>query len=298
MLTKVKVKDIRPNPFQARKGMDHESVEALAEEIKSVGLWAGALRARKRDGRIELCFGHRRLEAVKKLGWQDVEVDLVDLTDEEMATQSLIENLQREGLNDVEKAEGIVRLVETLKSARGYDDAKAIHQTSGKLGLSPSWTKELMRIATFDDVAKDAIRKKKIAGRTALEAHRIGGSKMIEVAARKSLPVHTLTAIGQRIGEIKDDQVREKIKKAVLAGEVTTPDEIQKRARMMEGKKKKNAPPDLVIVIARWTGFINDWTKNLDEALPYREYIDTVPPIAEKFRKSVRGLIERLEKFL
>jgi ParB family chromosome partitioning protein len=299
VITKVKVDDIVPNPFQARKGYEREGIRTLADEIKTVGLWPGALRGRKRAGKVELCFGHRRLAAVKLLGWREVDVDVVELSDDEMATQSLIENLQREGLNDVEKAEGIVALVRRLQRSTGKNENPAIQEVSSKLGLSPSWTKELMRIAEFDEPAKEAIRAGKIAGRTALEAYRIGGSKMIEVAAEKKLPVHTLTAIGQRISEISDPAIREKVKRSVLKGDVVVPDEIKTKARQMTARSQQDkAPPDLVIVITRWTGFIEDWTKQLDAVLPYREYVDSVPKIADRFRTSVRSLIQRLEKLL
>ena len=298
MITKVKVKDIRPNPFQARKNYDRESITGLADEIKSEGLWPGALRGRRSDGKIELCFGHRRLDAIKQLGWQEVEVDVVDLSDEEMATQSLIENLQREGLNDLDKAEGIVALVKRLQKTKAHDQNRAIQEVSSKLGLSPGWTKELMGITEFEESAKEVIRKGKIKGRTALEAYRIGGAKMVVTAAAKSLPVHKLTKIGTKLSEIRDREVKEKVKREVLEGKLTEPEEVEKKARVMAARRQKDVPPDLNVVIIKWTGFIEDWTKQLDAVIPYREYIDRVPKVAEEFRTAIRALIARLEKFL
>ena len=101
MRTVVAIKDIIPNPFQARKHINRETVKQLAEEIRNFGLWPGALKGRWRGGRLELCYGHRRLEAIKYLSWDEVEVEIVDMDDDEMALQSLAENLQREGLSDV-----------------------------------------------------------------------------------------------------------------------------------------------------------------------------------------------------
>lgn len=298
MITKVKVRDIEPNPYQARKAYDRESIQSLAAEIKTVGLWPGALRGRRHNGKVQLCFGHRRLDAIKLLKWQEVDVDIVDLSDDEMATQSLIENLQREGLNDVDKAEGIVALVKQLKKSKGHDEAQAIQEIAHKMGLSVPWTKDLMRISTFDDSAKQEIRKGRIAGRTALEANRIGGMEMIKVAAEKKLPVHTLTSIGKKISEIPDAEVRERIKKKVLKGEVTSPDEIQRKARELGGRRQKNLPPDLIIVFSRWTEEIKKWNAQLDAVFPYLEYLDSQPKIAEEFRSAVRELIGRLQKFV
>src|SRR5215467_12971554 len=119
MIRKVKIKDIRPNPFQPRKKQDAEAIKGLAEEISRMGLWAGALRGRDKDGHVELCFGHRRLEAVKLIGWKEVEVDIHRLSDEDMALQALIENVQREGLNEADRAEGIA---ECVKLRSGIED--------------------------------------------------------------------------------------------------------------------------------------------------------------------------------
>ena len=61
----VPIKDILPNPYQARKKMDREAIRNLAEEIKASGLWPGSLRGRMRGSEVELCYGHRRLAAIK-----------------------------------------------------------------------------------------------------------------------------------------------------------------------------------------------------------------------------------------
>ena len=102
----INIKDILPNPYQARKRMDKRAIRALADEIEASGLWPGSLRGRMRGSKVELCYGHRRLAALKHLGWDKVEVEIDELSDEEMALQSLAENFQREGLTDIEKAEG------------------------------------------------------------------------------------------------------------------------------------------------------------------------------------------------
>lgn len=298
MVTKVAVRELRPNPFQSRKSFDREPIKALAEEIKSVGLWPGALRGRRRDGKVELCFGHRRMEAIKLLGWKEVDVDIVELSDAEMATQSLIENLQREGLNDVDKAEGIVSLVKQLQKSRAYDDARAVKEVSEKLGLSVAWTKELMGITEFEEPAKEVIRKGKIKGRTALEAYRIGGAKMVETAAEKGLPVHKLTKIGTKLAQIRDKAVHERIKREVLGGALTEPEEIEKKARVLSARKQKDTPPDLNVIILKWTGIIRDWNEQLDAVIPHKDYIDRAPRIAEDFRAAIRELMGRLQKFL
>lgn len=301
MIKKVKVKDIRPNPFQARKTSEPEAIKSLAEEIRKVGLWAGALRGREQNGHVELCFGHRRLDAVKVIGWKEVEVDVVALTDEEMALQALVENLQREGLNDADKGDGMKAYIKLrMESSKDSIRVESIRkELCSLLGLSEGRVLALLQIAGFDEPAKKVIRERKIAGTTAAEAHRIGGSEAVKVAAEKKLSAHTVQGIGQKVREIKDEAIRSRVKEEFVKGKVTTPEEVVKKARQLEGRKKKDdAPPDLLLVIGNWTVQIKQWNEQLDQVIRYLAYIDSVPQVAEKFRDAVKELIARLEKFI
>src|SRR5262245_15879272 len=116
MVETVSIKDIVPSPYQLRQQMNPQTISELAAEIKNVGLWSGALRGRRlEDGKIQLCFGHRRLEAIKSLKWKTVDVEILSLTDIQMIQQGLVENLQRDGLTDFERAKGILLLQQMIE---------------------------------------------------------------------------------------------------------------------------------------------------------------------------------------
>src|SRR4029434_303669 len=114
MATKqIAIDDISDNPFQPRSTFDPEALQSLADEMKAEGVWSGTLQGRRTDnGTVELVFGHRRLRALKLLKAETVPIEIVDLTDAQMALRSLEENLQREGLTDLEKADAVKRAVE------------------------------------------------------------------------------------------------------------------------------------------------------------------------------------------
>jgi ParB family chromosome partitioning protein len=57
----------------------------------------------KYPGKYDLIYGHRRFLAAKKLSWKTIKAEIEDATEEEMAIQSLVENVQREDLSDYEK---------------------------------------------------------------------------------------------------------------------------------------------------------------------------------------------------
>lgn len=63
------------------------------------------------NSRRELIAGQRRLEAIKRLGWKNIEVHITDVSSEadEMELE-IDENLQRRNLSAVELADGISRL--------------------------------------------------------------------------------------------------------------------------------------------------------------------------------------------
>jgi ParB family chromosome partitioning protein len=161
MLTTVKINQIKPNPFQARKSFDTNALDGMAGEIDRVGLWVGALRGRRRGHHVELCFGHRRLAAVKKRGWAEVEVDIVELSDQEMAVQSLIENLHREDLNDIDRADGVKLLLEK----------HSMREVANQLGFDETYVRTLAEIAELEEPVKKIVAAGKLAGQAALHAH-------------------------------------------------------------------------------------------------------------------------------
>jgi len=323
MIRKVKVKDIRPNQFQNRKNMDAESIKSLADEIDKVGLWAGALRGREKNGHIELCFGHRRLEAVKVLGWKEVDVDVVELSDEEMALQCLIENLQREGINDADRGDGIAAYI---KVKTGVSDLSALYGSGGKnrveskderssllsakeeigqlLGISSSRIKELLQIAGWNESLKEPIRQQKISGHTAVTAERMGGPEAVKVVAEKKLGSTTMAAIQSEFNALPDEteqdkKVKEKVRQRFIKGEINSADEVVTKARQIKGQatRKESVPPDLVDYMRGMTERAHRWAKELQEVAPYIDYIDSEPIVAKRWRDAVKTLIETLEKF-
>ena len=267
----VPVKDILPNPYQTRKKMDRLALRLLADEIKASGLWPGSLRGRMRGSQVELCYGHRRLAALKQLGWDKVEVEVDELNDEEMALQSLAENFQRVGLTDIEKAEGLHVMVKLLV-AKELTEGAAMKRVSQFVGLSEAWIRDLMSMLQMEAPVRRAIRDRKIAGRTALEAHRFGGKQMVATAIVHKLPVHKISAIAKKIRSIPDSEVRERVRKDVVGGKVTLPEKVEERARRMLKGRKIRAPEDFDRMLSDWTYLMKHWNEKVEELLVYRRF--------------------------
>ncbi len=290
----VPLKNILPNPFQARRKMDRESVKALAEEIRENGLWPGALRGRMKGDKVELCFGHRRLAALKSLGWKEVEIEAAELSDEEMAAQGLAENLQREGLTDIEKAEAIHLMLQRMARA-GAKEPDAMGRVSKLLGLSSGWIKDLLSLLDLEKGVQNAIRSKEIAGRTALEAHRLGGKEMVQTAIDKKLPVHKISALAQKIRRIPDEDVRARVKAQVIRGRVTQPEQVQERAKELLKGRKPKAPADLDRLLGEWAARIRAWNTELDELMLYKRFLGE-PGRADVLKGEIGKMGARLQR--
>jgi ParB/RepB/Spo0J family partition protein len=289
----VPIKDIRPNPWQARRKMDRESIRALADEIKASGLWPGSLRGRMKGSQVELCYGHRRLAALKHLGWDKVEVEVDELSDEEMALQSLAENFQREGLSDIEKAQGLHTMVQLLIKQK-VAEGEAMKRVSRFVGLSEAWIRDLLSMLDMEAPVQRAIRDRKIAGRTALEAHRFGGKQMVATAVEHKLPVHKISAIAKKVRSIPDAGVREKIRGDVMSGKIVEPERVEERARKLLKGRKLKAPEDLDRVLSDWSHLLRHWNEKVDEIIIYKRFF------AGRNTATVKGeaqkLIKKLEK--
>ncbi|WP_269540833.1 ParB/RepB/Spo0J family partition protein [Cerasicoccus fimbriatus] len=108
----IPVSAIVPNPYQPRREMDPAHVQELANSISSEGLLQPiVVRPNKQKDQYELIAGERRWRAHQKLGLKTIAARVMDASDTSSAVISLIENLQREGLNPIEEALGYASLM-------------------------------------------------------------------------------------------------------------------------------------------------------------------------------------------
>ena len=110
-IEKIKIIDIEPNRNQPRRTFDMEAIEELAESIKVYGVIQPII-VNKKDGYYEIVAGERRWRASKKAGL--TEIPCIIRNDDERKTKeiALIENIQREDLNPIEKAKGFKQLID------------------------------------------------------------------------------------------------------------------------------------------------------------------------------------------
>lgn len=113
----IELSKIVENPHQVRPIFTNEELWELAESIKDNGLLQ-PIKVRPTNQGYELVYGHRRVAAMRLLGWTKCEAMVEDVSDEDSLVQSLVENLQRQDLDILDEANSYQLLIErgcTLK---------------------------------------------------------------------------------------------------------------------------------------------------------------------------------------
>ena len=160
----VDIEKIKPNPFQPRREFDEDRLRDLADSIRQYGVLQPLVVSReektKEDGGMvveyELIAGERRLRASKIAGLEQIPV-IIRTGDDSMAKLELaiIENLQREDLNAVERARAFFRLVEEFKFTHG--------QVGAKVGKSREYVSNTLRLLALPQEILDALSGGKIS---------------------------------------------------------------------------------------------------------------------------------------
>ena len=138
----IKINEIEPNKEQARKVFDEEALEELSNSIKEYGL-IQPIVVTKKDNYYQIIAGERRWRASKKAGLDEIPVIIKEDDERRNKEISLIENIQREDLNPIEKARGIKLLMDE------YDLTQA--KVAEIIGKSRSSVANTVRILNLDE---------------------------------------------------------------------------------------------------------------------------------------------------
>ena len=146
---------ITANQWQPRQTFDAEALAALAESIKSAGVMQPVLVRTAPNG-YELVAGERRLRAAELAGLDHIPAVIRDIDDRAAAEWAIIENIQREDLNPIERAEAYQRL---------QDQFGLTHQEiADQVGLNRSSVTNHIRMTELDEGTKEAVRTGLISG--------------------------------------------------------------------------------------------------------------------------------------
>ena len=137
----LKLIEIEPNRNQPRKIFDEESLEELASSIKRYGVIQPIIVS-KQENYYEIVAGERRWRAAKKAGISEIPAIVRQADTRTKSEIALIENIQRENLNPIEKARGIKQLITQYELTQ--------EQAAEILGMKRSTVANSVRILNLD----------------------------------------------------------------------------------------------------------------------------------------------------
>ncbi|MPY95432.1 MAG: ParB/RepB/Spo0J family partition protein [Acidimicrobiia bacterium] len=114
-LRELPVGSIDANRYQPREHFDEETLVALAESIRVLGVLQPVLVRPNDDDRYELIAGERRWRAARRAGLTTIPAIVRTVTDTVSLEQALVENLHRDDLNPLEEAAAYQQLVEDFR---------------------------------------------------------------------------------------------------------------------------------------------------------------------------------------
>ena len=186
-LFRLPVSSIRPNRHQPRQRFDPAKIKSLAESIKADGLMQPIVVRPSADqpGQYELIAGERRWRAAQEAGLSHVPSLIREIDEEKAAELALIENLQREDLNAIEKAEAFQHLADQFGLSHS--------QIAERVGLEPSSVSNLLRLLDLSDFVRDLVRENILSmGQARAIAGIVNGAQqraLAEKAVREGLSV-------------------------------------------------------------------------------------------------------------
>lgn len=157
-VVKINIQKIIPNKNQPRLDFYDDSIKGLADSIKENGLLQ-PITVRKSGNDYELIAGERRYRACLLNGQKDIEAIVLDKTDDESANLALVENLQREGLNAIEEAMAMKKIMK--------NEGLTQNELAEKLGYRQSTVANKLRLLKLPEYVKSGISQDVITERHA-----------------------------------------------------------------------------------------------------------------------------------
>lgn len=147
----IRLDQIKQSPFQPRQEFDNDKIHELANSIREKGVILPIV-VRPRVGNFyELIAGERRFRAARLLGMEEIPAIVRHASDAELLEMSIIENVQREGLNPLEEARAYRRLAQEFGHSQDT--------IADKVGKDKSSISNLLRILNLPEEIQVMLQK-------------------------------------------------------------------------------------------------------------------------------------------
>jgi ParB family chromosome partitioning protein len=151
--SQIHIELIERNPFQPRKDFEAESLHELVESIRQHGVLQPLL-VRAVGNHYQLIAGERRLLASKQAGLESVPCRVLELDDQRVCEAALEENLKRQDLNVLEKAQAFQDYLQRFGST--------MEELAKQLSMNRSTVNNYLRLLELPEAVKESLRADRI----------------------------------------------------------------------------------------------------------------------------------------
>src|SRR5262249_27010271 len=146
---------IQPNPHQPRRQFDQAAIAELAASIKSTGLIQPVIVRHMPGGAYQLIAGERRWRAARIAGLARIPAIVRNVDNFAQAQMALIENIQREDLNPIDRAESYKTLINQLGLTQ--------NELANRLGEDRSSIANFLRLLELAEPVRQLVRDGKLS---------------------------------------------------------------------------------------------------------------------------------------
>jgi len=191
--TELSIESIRPNPFQPRRHFDEGGLSELAESLKTHGVLQPVV-VRDSPMGFELIAGERRWRAARIAGLTRLPALIRSrVSDNDMLELALVENVQREDLNAIERAQGFRAMIQSLSLTQ--------EQVAERVGIHRASVANHLRLLELPGPVQEAVSKGLLSMGHAKAILVLAGSQAqleaMERAVREGLSVRQLESLGR-----------------------------------------------------------------------------------------------------
>ncbi|MBR5657086.1 MAG: ParB/RepB/Spo0J family partition protein [Prevotella sp.] len=153
-INEIPLDQIEANPNQPRRDFDEEALRELADSIIQIGIIQPITLRQVDDGRYQIVAGERRWRASQLAGLDSIPAYIRTIKDENVMEMALVENIQREDLNDIEVALAYQHLLE--------GDGMTQDKVAKRVGKSRTSVTNFLRLLKLPAQVQMALQKKEI----------------------------------------------------------------------------------------------------------------------------------------
>jgi len=147
----VALDQIEPNPWQPRSPLPHDALKPLIDSIRANGVLQPVVLRERGEGAYQLVAGERRWRAAGEAGLSEIPAVIRDVPDDQMLLLALLENVVREDLNPIERAQGYAALRKDL----GWTQ----EQLAEQLGEGRATVANVLRLLELPEEIQDLVSR-------------------------------------------------------------------------------------------------------------------------------------------